>query len=145
MAQRRRLHKGKKVENRPLGRWATVLLLVAIGALVVGCYSDGLGGEEADVERAETRSVPGNPPAYYAIAYGHFPDECTSIGRTEQQVVSKTIMVTMYTRRADDTQCVPVLVPFREEVLLDVSGLSAGQYAVDVNAAVTTLNLREDH
>jgi hypothetical protein len=134
----------KTVYRTNIAKWRAILLVVAIGVFLVAC-GDVLGGDKADVTRVETQSMAGNPPTYFAIAYGHFPDECTSIGRTEQQVVSKTIMVTMYTRRTDDTQCVPVLVPFRERIRLDVGGLSAGQYGVDVNGAVTTLNLREDH
>jgi len=36
-------------------------------------------------------------------------------------------------------------VPFKETVPLDVKGLSAGSYGVDVNGAVTSLTLAEDH
>ena len=124
-------------------KWA-IILVVAIGLLLVAC-SDGLGGDKADVDRVETQSMSGNPPTYFAIAYGHLPDECTRLGSTQQRVAMKTIMVTLYTRSTDDAFCDPVLVPFRERIRLDVSGLSAGQYGVDVNGAVTTLNLREDH
>ena len=34
---------------------------------------------------------------------------------------------------------------YRERIRLDVSGLSAGQYSVEVNGAVATLNLMENH
>ena len=138
------MKKGKTVSRTNSRRWAAILLVVAIGVLLVAC-GDVLGGDKADVDRVETQSMSGNPPTYFAIVYGHFPDECTRLGRTQQRVAMKTIMVTLYTRSTDDAFCAPVLVPFRERTRLDVSGLSAGQYGVDVNGAVTTLNLREDH
>ncbi len=134
----------KTVNRTSIPKWGTILLVVAIAVVLVAC-GDFLGGDKADVGRVEIQSMAGNPPTYFAIAYGHFPDECTSLGRTQQRVAMKTIMVTLYTRSTDDAFCAPVLVPFRERIRLDVSGLSAGQYGVDVNGAVTTLNLREDH
>ena len=134
----------KTVYRTNIAKWRAILLVGAIGVFLVAC-GDVLGGDKADVDRVETQSMAGNPPTYFAIAYGHFPDECTTMGRTQQRVAMKTIMVTLYTRRRDDAFCAPLLVPFRERIRLDVSGLSAGQYGVDVNGAVTTLNLREDH
>lgn len=135
----------KVIGNKNIAKRATVLLLVAIGLLLVSCGGDFLSTDKAMVDRVETQSRAGNPPRYFAIAYGHFEDNCTEIGRTQQRVVHKTIMVTMYTRQTDGAACTYILVPFRESVRLDVSGLSAGQYAVDVNGAVTTLNLAENH
>ena len=125
-------------------RWTAVLLVVVAGLLLAAC-GDVLGGDKADVDRVDTQSMAGSPPTYFAIVHGHLPDACTSLGRTQQRVSMRTIMVTLYTRQSDDAFCAPVLVPFRERIRLDVSGLSAGQYSVDVNGAVTTLNLMESH
>lgn len=138
------MKKGKTVSRTNSRRWAAILLVVAIGVLLVAC-GDVRGGDKADVGKVETQSMAGNPPTYFAIAYGHLPDECTRLGRVQQRVAMKTIMVTLYTRSTDDAFCAPVLVPFRERIRLDVRGLSAGQYGVDVNGAVTTLDLRDDH
>ena len=136
--------KSKIVSRTNSRRWAAILLVVAIGVLLVAC-GDVLGGEKADVDSVQIQSMAGSPPTYFAIAHGYLPDQCTTLGRTQQRVAMKTIMVTLYTRSTDDAFCAPVLVPFRERIRLDVRGLSAGQYSVDVNGAVTTLNLMETH
>jgi inhibitor of cysteine peptidase len=138
------MKKRKSVFRMKTLRWTAVLLVVVAGLLLVSC-GDIAGGDKADVDRVTTQSMAGTPPRYFANVSGHYPDQCTSMGRTQQRVASKTIMVTMYTNQTGDAWCAPVLVPFRERILLDVRGLSAGQYSVDVNGAVTTLNLREDH
>ena len=134
----------KTLSRTNTARRAAVLLVVAAAVLLAAC-GDGLGGDTADVDRVDTQSMAGSPPTYFAIAHGHLPDACTSLGRTQQRVAMRTIMVTLYTRSSDDAFCAQVLVPFRERIRLDVSGLSAGQYSVDVNGAVTTLNLMESH
>lgn len=120
------------------------LLVMVFAVLLAGC-GDGLGGDKADVDRVDVQSMAGNPPTYFVIAHGYLPDACTSLGRTQQRVAMRTIKVTLYTRRSDDAFCAPVLVPFRERIRLNVSGLSAGQYSVEVNGAATTLNLTESH
>jgi hypothetical protein len=123
----------------------TLILLVILAGLLLGACSDVGGAERADVVSLQIQSMAGNPPTYFAIAQGYLPDQCTTVGRAQQRVAMRTIVVTLFTKSSDGPLCAPVLVPFRERIRLDVRGLSAGQYSVDVNGAVTTLNLMEDH
>ena len=51
----------------------------------------------------------------------------------------------IYTRQVNKAKCISKSVSFEERVRLDVSGLRAGSYAVDVNGAVTSFTLMEDH
>jgi inhibitor of cysteine peptidase len=124
--------------------WLILFLILALGALLVAC-ADDTTQDKANVDQVEVNRARGNPPQYTAIVSGFLPDACTRIGRISQRVSRTTIMVTMYTRRPGDAMCAAVLAPFEENVPLDVDGLSAGSYSVDVNGVVTSFTLTEDH
>ncbi|NIM94784.1 MAG: hypothetical protein GTO18_13880 [Anaerolineales bacterium] len=134
--------------NRPMRNWAVLLILIAIGISLVSCdliTNLTNPGTEANVSHVETERRPRDPPEYYAIAFGQHSDACTSIGRIDQKVRSRTIVVTMYTTRPQDAVCAQVVTPFEETVLLGVDGLSAGSYSVEVNGVVASLTILEDH
>lgn len=131
-------------------KWAICLLIIAISLLAVGCdiITDlGQGtGEKAMVEGVEIEVAESDPPEYYAVASGLLPDGCTEIGDSEQEVNGRTIEVTLYTNRTEEGTCPDLAsVPFEETISLDVEGLSAGSYAVDVNGVVASLTLTVDH
>ncbi len=130
-----------RADKRHTAKWASFMFIIALGLLLAACGGDLALREKADVDRVEIQSTAGGQSRYFAVIHGHFPDICTKIGRTQQRVAGLTIMVTVYTRQIGDAGCSPIPAPFRESIRLDVSGLPAGQYAVDVNGAVTTLNL----
>lgn len=124
------------------------LLLIVVGILSVACTSvlnvvpdEAPSGPEAFVTSVSTETADSD---YYAIVEGKYPDTCSTTGDVEQEVEGSTIKVTLYTTRTEDTDCEEVSTPFEDEILLDVSGLPAGQYGVEVNGVVTTLTLTED-
>ena len=124
------------------------LLLIVVGILLVACTSvlnlvpdEVTSGPKALVTNVSTETADGD---YYAVVAGEYPDTCSTTGDVEQEVEGSTIKVTLYTTRTEDTDCEEVSTPFEDEILLDVSGLPAGQYGVEVNGAVTTLTLTED-
>lgn len=124
------------------------LLLIVVGILLVACTSvlnlvpdEATSGPKALVTNVSTETADGD---YYAVVAGEYPDTCSTTGDVEQEVEGSTIKVTLYTTRTEDTDCEEVSTPFEDEILLDVSGLPAGQYGVEVNGAVTTLTLTED-
>ena len=131
-------------------RWTLVFLIITISFILTACGGDGVfsmqsAGEEAIVTGVNVVRTVGNPPQYDAVVTGQLPDGCTEIGRTTQRVMGKTIRITMYTRRPEDAMCSMAVQPFEEIVPLDVEGLVAGQYVVEVNGVTTTFNLLEDH
>lgn len=133
----------------PSKRWK-ICLIVIIGLLVVGC--DGLldfgqgTGRKAMVSMVEIEVIDSHPPEYHAVTLGLLPDGCTEIGDTEQEVNGMTIAITLYTTRTEDGTCLDLAsAPFEETIRLDVEGLSAGSYAVNVNGVVVSLTLTEDH
>ena len=75
------------------------------------------------------------------VVQGSFPDSCTSLGEVTQTVEDNTISVTLTGVQPADMMCAQVLTPFEETIPLDVSGLPAGEYTVDVNGTVATVVL----
>jgi hypothetical protein len=113
--------------------------------LILGLVACGPGQPlacdgQAYVDRVEVVEQGGN---YFAAVQGNYPDACSSRGRVTQQVVGQTIKITLCTQAQGDA-CAQVLVPFTERIELDVAGLPAGQYTVDVNGTVTMLTLLQD-
>jgi len=58
---------------------------------------------------------------------------------------SERIAVTIGTTRPADAVCATVLVDFEEVVPVDVLGLPAGTYTVDVNGVLATFTLTVDN
>lgn len=125
-------------------RTLLILLLLLLSSILVAC-ADSRSQDKANVDGVELRRESGTPPQYTAVVSGYLPDACTEIDRTEQKVDRSTIEVAIYTTRPEDLMCAAMIMDFEEEVILDVEGLSAGSYDLDVNGVVTTVSLTEDH
>lgn len=119
-----------------------LLLLLVAGLGLVACEG---GRDKADVERVQVDRFPGTPPRYSAIATGLLPNKCAGLGRSTQRALGSTIYVTLYLNDTQSSCWNLNASPFRESIRLDVSGLQAGSYAVDVNGAVASFTLTEDH
>jgi inhibitor of cysteine peptidase len=98
-------------------------------------------GTLANIHSIEATQVRGQ---FIVTIIGSFPDSCSTLGQPRQEVKRQTITVTVYTQRQRGASCEPVAKPFTERILLDVEGLSAGQYTVSVNGTVTTINVFRD-
>ena len=128
-------------------KWITTIFILTLSLYLTACniWSDGPDSNMAMVNQVEVVTAPGNPPRYAAVASGMLPDGCTTLGRARQRVVATTIKVTLPTQPAEGTCSQLASVPFNETILLRVKGLSAGSYTVDVNGAVASFLLSEDH
>jgi len=141
---------GPDTKERKNKRVGLLILVLVVNLMVMACIPGidlfGSGaGEKAVVTGVNVVTTGGRPSGYVAQTTGYLPDTCTQIGRTSQAVVRTTIRVTLYTRTTDKPGCVPQQVPFREQVRLNVDGLKAGSYAVDVNGTVASFTVMEDH
>jgi inhibitor of cysteine peptidase len=129
-------------------RWVNVIILIVSGLALGACGSVNLSNDlssQAKVSRVEVDRQQGNPPQYSVVVSGQLPDGCTEISDVDQQVQGRTIRVTVFTARDGEAMCTQATVPFQERIELEVDGLSAGQYALEVNGVTATLNLMEDH
>lgn len=115
--------------------------------------SDGsgspFGGElverEAMVEEIGVALLESFPVQVTVTVRGYLPDGCTTIGRSEQFVDGYTISVTLYTVRPAEAMCTQALVPYEETIALNVLGLPAGDYTVDVNGVQDGFSLPVDN
>ena len=129
-------------------QWITGIFILVAGLLLIACNDFGIrpsGSELAKVNQVEGVTAPGNPPRYSAVAAGILPDGCTRLGRASQRVAATTIKITLPTQPTGGACSQLATVPFEETIPLQVNGLSAGSYSVDVNGVVAPFILTEDH
>ncbi len=74
---------------------------------------------------------------------GDHPDGCTELSHSVQTVTDHEIQLTVFSRRPRGVVCTQALVPFDRTFSLDLAGLSAGEYTVNVNGLTETLVLEE--
>lgn len=78
-------------------------------------------------------------------AMGNLPDGCTKISDTQQSRDGNTFRITIMTERPAHIVCTQALVPFEHTVALDVVGLKAGTYTVNVNDVRETFIMEVDN
>jgi inhibitor of cysteine peptidase len=87
------------------------------------------------------------PVQVQAVVQGNLPDGCTDIEevRVDHEEGSNLFEITVVTHRDPELMCTMALVPFEENVSLDVLGLSAGTYTVDAHGVTGTFELAVDN
>ena len=133
-----------------------LFLAVAIVALVLGgCQVDeptttapsvdqAIHGE-AQVEHTEILILESMPMQVRVVAMGNLPNGCTKIDQVTSRREGNTLFTTITTRRSADVACTEALVPFEESFSLDVEGLPAGVYTVNVNGVTNPLEFTVDN
>jgi len=91
-------------------------------------------GENADVQEVHVNLMESFPLQVSITIKGTLPDGCSSIHGTkvESDTEKGTFDITILTERPKDAVCIQVLTPFETTVPLDVLGLPAGVYIVNV-------------
>lgn len=85
------------------------------------------------------------PVQVNVIASGNFPDGCTRLEEAMVAFDGTTFNVSLPTARPGDAACTQALVPFDKVIPLDVLGLPAGTYTVNVNGTSDTFTLDVDN
>ncbi len=99
-------------------------------------------GEQVYVDSMDIFIQESFPVQISVQVYGNLPDGCTSIENTAAVFDGKdTFTVHIYTTRPTDMMCTQALVPFEENIPLDVEGLPAGNYTVIVYDLESTFTL----
>jgi len=84
------------------------------------------------------------PVQVQVIASGNLPDPCTEIYEINQEREGNTFFVSIKTYRPPGS-CIQVLAPFEVKIPLNVYGLTAGTYTVDVNGVQAIFDLEVDN
>jgi len=99
----------------------------------------------AVVESTEILVLESFPVKIHVVAKGYLPDGCTGIDRVEAKRDGNTFTVTITTKRPKDMMCTQAIVPYEEKVPLDVFGLKAGTYDVNINTVTDSFKLSTDN
>jgi hypothetical protein len=114
---------------------------------VVGPPAPGIETGIAAVDEIDILIMESFPVQVAVVARGFLPDGCTEIDevRSRFEPESDRFVVEITTVRDADAVCTQALVPFEERFALDVYGLPAGTYFVDVNGVVGTFTFDVDN
>lgn len=101
---------------------------------------------QAIVESVQIELLESFPVRVNVTVRGVLPDSCTRIDQTVVQRVDNTYQVIVTTlREPEAAACTMAVEPFETAVELDVEGLPAGTYTVDVNGIQGTFTLSVDN
>ena len=124
-----------------------ILLLGTIVMIIIfttGCFSILPTIGLASVDEIDILILESFPVQVQVIASGNLPDPCTEISEVLQEREGDTFFITIKTYRPPGL-CIQVLAPFEEIISLEVYGLPAGTYTVDVNGVQDTFDLEVDN
>ena len=119
-------------------------LIMLITIFVTGCFSILPTTGLALVDEIDILILESFPVQINVIARGNLPDPCTEISEVLQEREGDTFFITIKTYRSPGF-CIQVLAPFKEIIPLEVYGLPAGTYSVDVNGIQDTFDLEVDN
>ena len=129
--------------------WKAAVALVLLGGLLAACgvptQADQPG--RAQVDGIAIQILESFPVQVEVLIKGNLPDSCTDVDQVDQRFDSEEniFWIEITTIRTTDDACAQVLSPFEETVPLDVHGLSAGTYTVDVGGTRETFKLDVDN
>ena len=102
-------------------------------------------GSTATIESLDVQIMESFPVQVSVVLTGYLPDGCTEIYEINAPRKDQTFTIQVLTRRPVDLACTMAIVPFEETVSLDVEGLPAGDYTVEVGELSQTFTLEQDN
>jgi len=126
-----------------------VMILLLLAGLLTACgatiQADRTG--RAQIDEVSIQILESFPVQVEILIRGNLPDSCTEIDQVSQRFDAEdnTFWIELTTVRTQEDACAQALVPFEENVSLDVYGLAAGSYRVDVNGTSNTFALDVDN
>lgn len=99
----------------------------------------------ANVESIDILIMESFPVQINVIAEGYLPDGCTRIDEIKTEREGETFNINITTKRPKDAICTQAIESFRETIPLEVQGLTAGNYTVNVNGVTGSFELTVDN
>ena len=120
-----------------------VVILFSIIFLLSGCSAVDPGVNLANVNEIEILILESFPVQVHVVAKGYLPNPCTQIDEIIKSREGNDFTVTIKTKTSPGP-CIQVIKPFEETIPLDVYGLPAGTYNVNVNGIEDSFTLDVD-
>jgi len=99
----------------------------------------------ANVESIDILTLESFPVQIHVIAEGYLPDGCTEIDEIKTEMEGNTFNVNITTKRPKEAICTQAIESFTKTIPLEVQGLSAGNYTVNVNGVNGSFELAVDN
>ncbi|MDI9393942.1 MAG: protease inhibitor I42 family protein [Euryarchaeota archaeon] len=99
----------------------------------------------ANVENIDIMILESFPVQIVVEAEGYLPDGCTEIDKISTQKEGNNFNITFTTKRPKDAMCAQAIEGFTKTIPLEVQGLSAGNYTVNVNGVNGSFELAVDN
>lgn len=99
----------------------------------------------AAVDTVQILTLESFPVQIHVLAEGYLPDSCTEIDNVSTVKDGNNFNATITTKRPKDAMCTQVIVPFNKTIPLEVQGLKAGNYTVNVNGVIGSFVLDVDN
>ncbi|MGB1253847.1 MAG: DUF6438 domain-containing protein, partial [Candidatus Promineifilaceae bacterium] len=103
------------------------------------------GGQQAYVDVLEVMIMESFPVQASVLVQGNLANPCVELVGISAERTNNTFTLNIETKSDPTAVCTQVLVPFEENVALDVEGLAAGTYTVQAGDAQTTFTLDMDN
>jgi len=122
----------------------SIAVLLSIIFLLSGCSEAEPGINTANVTEIDILILESFPVQVHVVAKGYLPNPCTQINQIIENREGNSFTVTITTKTSPGP-CIQVIKPFEETIPLDVYGLSAGTYNVNVNGIEGSFTLDVDN
>ncbi len=99
----------------------------------------------ANVESIQVMIMESFPVQVHVIAEGYLPSGCTEINEITTEREGDIFNIKISTKSPKDALCTQAIVPFSKTIPLEVQGLKAGNYTVNVNGVTGSFELAVDN
>lgn len=121
-----------------------ILLLLLLTIILPGCSAVEPSIGLAEVTEIDILILESFPVQVQVVARGNLPNPCTGIDQIIQSRDGNNFKITIKTKYNQEI-CIPLINPFEETIALDVYGLPAGTYTVNVNGIEDSFTLDVDN
>jgi inhibitor of cysteine peptidase len=121
-----------------------LLVLLSFTIILSACSAVDTGINIANVTEIDILILESFPVQVHVVAKGYLPNPCTRIDQIIQSREGNNFFITIKTKTSS-LPCIQVLTPFKEIISLDVYGLPAGTYTVNVNGIEKSFTLDIDN